>query len=329
MRKAVVFILSLVGGLLVFWLVTEKVGWADIVKPLFLLQPWQILSIIAVSLLMVWVNILCWSYVVTQLGHKISGRRLWDVWLAGFALNYLTPAALIGGEGIMVAGLKQKIPKLSVAESFISTIILRLLNLAVTIFTIVLGLAIFLGRVSSLSEDIANIFILVIVVLSSAIWFFYHHSSRGQSMIAWLLMLLEKLFKIDKESALEIERQILRFFHKNNKALWRALGLTTLAILVNMFRLFLIILFLGKLPSLAQLLIVLAFMHLAYIVALPATLGSLELAESFAFDLLGLGGHLGSAFSIVLRAAELFLTLLGLLFFGKMWLAFNRKLLKN
>ncbi len=327
MRRLLLFLLSLLAGLAAFWIITLKVGWHDIVEPLFLLDEWKLLVLILLTFFIVFVKVFKWQFVLKALGCKIALKDIFGAWLAGSALNYLTPVALLGGEVAMIAGLKQKRPNLSLIDSNTSVVIVRVLNFTATILVLALGIFLFLGRVSSLPEDISITLALFTISILTALAFFYYRSFKKESIISWLTRLLERIFGINQDAALKVESRTFRFFQQANSNMWKGLGLSMFIALLGILRVALIIFFLtNAFFSFSDILSVSAFMHLAYIAALPATFGSLEASEIFAFSSLGLSSALGTAFSLILRAAELSAVLVGAVFLLRMWLVLNLRL---
>jgi len=330
MTRLLLFLFSLLAGLAAFWIITFKIGWHEIVEPLFFLDNWEILVLILLTFLIVLGNVFKWKFVLKTLGYKTALKDIFGVWLAGFALNYLTPVAVLGGEVAMITGLKEKYPKISLVDNIVSVVVVRVLNFSITILALILGLLLFLGRVSSLPEDISLALTLVLISLLGVMVFFYYRSFKKESIIGWVTRFLERTFGINQDIALEVERRTFYFFQWGNPNMWNGLALSVLIALLGIIRMVLIILFLtNSLFSFSEILSINAFTHLAYIAALPATFGSLEAAEVFVFSSLGLSSALGTAFSLILRTAELFAVLLGLVFLVRMWLVLNLRLLKN
>ncbi len=97
--------------------------------------------------------------------------------------------------------------------------------------------------------------------------------------------------------------------------MWEGLGLSFLRVGIITFRAWLLIVFLGKTISILPALSVLGFSYLALLFPIPASLGSHEAVQSFAFEALNLGAGTGMAYVMVIRGAEVILYLAGLIIF--------------
>jgi len=156
----------------------------------------------------------------------------------------------------------------------------------------------------------AGIFIFLIVFLViGAISLFYFKSYRRESIIHFFL----KKFNIKNtngaDTAMEVEKEIFQYFHPNKKLIWKGLGLSVLVEIVLWTRTYFLILFLGKSVSILLTVSVVAFSSLAIIAPIPAALGSHDAVQSFIFTALGLGAGTGAAFVMVIRGAELIMSL--------------------
>ncbi len=330
MKRFILFLVSLLAGLTVFWIITLQVGWQEVIEPLFLLDAWKILGLLLVTFLIVISNVFKWQFVLKVLGFKVKIRDIFGPWLAGFTLNYLTPIALLGGEVAMISGLKEKYPKISLIDNIASVVIIRILNFSTTILVVVLGLFLFLGKVSSLPEDISLALTLFMLSILGILAFFYYRSFKKESIISWLTRLLERVFGIEQDMALKIEARTFSFFQKSDLNMWKGLGLSLFVSFLSILRSVLITFFItNSWLTFSEILSINAFANLAYIAALPATFGSLEAAEVFAFSFLGLSTASGTTFSLILRFTEISAVLLGFPFLLRMWLALNLKLWQN
>lgn len=72
--------------------------------------------------------------------------------------------------------------------------------------------------------------------------------------------------------------------------------------------------FLGVKANLSQTLLALTAARLAFLTPLPGGMGALEAAQVIAFQTIGLGAALGMSLSLLQRARDLFLALLGIVF---------------
>ncbi len=327
MKRLAIFLLSLALGIGVFWLIVQSVGWGNIVAFLDLVSGKQAAALIGVSVLVALSNVWRWSHILSVQGYTVPWYRLTDLWVAGFALNYLTPVALVGGEVVTSSGLRERRPDIPFRDTLASVIILRIFHLTATAVLLVAGLFVFVGSVSSVPDPIANWLAVAILAIIGGFGLFYRQLFQKKSLIGWMVLRLERVLGVRHKRALKVEESVLRFFHEERAALRTGFGMAMVTEALNMLRFMLVMYFLaGTLPAFAHLLALFSFARLAYLAALPATLGSLEATSVFVLGVLGYGGDLGTAFSLVVRGTELAVTLAGLVFLVRLWCILHSRL---
>lgn len=327
MKKLFLFLLSLAIGFGIFWLVTEKIGWQAILQPLSLFRHWQGIVIFLLTLFIAGLNIRRWQFILKTQGYNFSLQDLGDIWLAGNTISYLTPIAIFGGETFMGIGLKRRFA-LPWQKNIASIFILRILNLTCTFLFLCLGVITFLISVGLPPENIFLISGPTILSLGGILAIFYYQSFRRKSIFKrflenWGRKFTRKNF-LNSQGIIQAEQEIFSFFNPRNKVMWQGLTLAFFSFCLNLIRFWFIIFFLeGYFINLLQLFAIFAFVTLAYILPFPAALGSLEASQALVFSSLGLGPDLGTAFSLILRGAELSLAFLGIFFFLKLWFRFR------
>ena len=105
--------------------------------------------------------------------------------------------------------------------------------------------------------------------------------------------------------------------------MWQTVVISLIKGIVNIIRSWVIIFFLGIKVDFITVVSISAFTNIAYTFPLPVALGSLEALQTFAFSHLGLPPHIAVAFTLILRAADILLALLGIFLvfrFSTKWL---------
>ncbi len=133
----------------------------------------------------------------------------------------------------------------------------------------------------------------------------------------------------EKGSLVEIEREIFNFFKPKRKQMWKAFSLSFLRAAVMYLRVFLLIIFLGKSIGGLPVLSVLGFTYLAALIPIPAALGSHEAIQIFAFNSLGLGSFAAAAFTMIIRGAELIISLVGIVILFRLGTGLLKSLLSK
>ncbi|HDH99294.1 MAG TPA: hypothetical protein ENF68_01250 [bacterium] len=135
---------------------------------------------------------------------------------------------------------------------------------------------------------------------------------KRESIVGFFL----KLFGLERfnsgNSVLKFEREIFDFFRLENITMWKTFFFSFLKALIMYFRAWFLILFLGKNLSCLFALPILSFTYLAAMIPIPAVLGSHEAIQVFAFGSLGLGAPAATAFTMIIRAADLLVALIGI-----------------
>lgn len=323
MKKFLLFLFSLATGFAIFYLVTKKIGWKDIGQVLSLFRHWEGIVIFLITLLIGYFNTWRWKIILETKGLNTALGKLADIFLGGWAIGYLTPSPLLGGEFFLGLGLKRKF-NFPWEKGIASVIILEILSFSIILLFLIFGIFSLFFLVGIPPENIGLIFIFAILGLTILLLTFYYRSFRRKSILGKFWKFFGKKYSLDPQGIIETEKEILAFFRPKNKIMWRSLKLAFLVNFLNLLRFWLIIFFLRwEFISFSQILIIFAFIHLAYILPFPAALGSLEASQTFIFNSLGLDLDLATAFCLILRGAELSLALIGLFLILKLWSEFN------
>lgn len=320
MKKILKFLISLVIGLVIFLIVMQKVGLGNIKEALLLFFQFEGWVIILLTFVVACIGIFRWKLVLGAQGHRLSFKKLSPLWLVGFSMSYLTPVAFLGGEFFRIFFTTKKIPAVPVKKTVASVVVDRILDATVFFIFLIAGMLAF-AFYGSFPTSIMGISIIVVaLLLLGLLLFFYFKRFRRESILEWFL----KTFKIksrffsDKNGVFfEAEKEVFHFFSLKHKAFYKALLLTLLRYGLLFLRCAILVLFLVGNIGVFKSLAIYGFANLAGLAPIPATLGALELGEGFAFGVLGLGFGTGTIFSMVWRAADLLLALIGLVFLIK------------
>ena len=329
MRKAFLFLLSLIIGLAIFGLATSKVGFEEIGEAFALFPNSGIIVILLLTFLIALVGTWRLKFILQAQGYDLPFSKLTEVWFTGFAISYLTPIAVFGGEVFMIYSLRRFF-SLSWEKSSAAVFIHRVLDATVFFPLLVFGVFSFsylAGFMPTAKIMVAGGIVAAFLIFLLAM--FYLKSFRKESPLEWFL----KLFGMNRKKLaqreggkliLAAEEEIVDFFGLKRKEMWQGLGISLLKYLLIVLRCWLLILFFQGGTNILNALTAYGFFNLATMVPVPAMLGSLELAEGLAFEGIGLGANIGIAFALVLRAMDVLLCLIGIILLIK----FGAKLVK-
>ncbi len=329
LNKAFKFCFSLLIGLFIFWLIMEIVGWNRVTDSFKLFFGFKGLIIFLLSILTVFISSLKLKLILQDQGHTLTVLDSLKMWLSGFAISYLTPCALLGGEFFMVYFLRNSF-NIPLDKSVSSVLADKILNGTLFFLFIIIGVSLFFLYGNFPSQLINYWVALIILFLFFVLSIFYFKILRKESFLKWML----HFFGISEtkirhnhngQMLLKAEKEIIRIFSLRRRIFWKALGLSFLRYFLLFFRAALIVFFLGEGIGVVKNLVVYGVTSLGLVVPLPAALGSLEAAGFFVFKNLSLDAAKGTIFAMTWRAADVILCILGLFFALRFGLIFAEK----
>jgi uncharacterized protein (TIRG00374 family) len=323
MKKFLLFLFSLLVGTGLFFWILKTVGWQEIKKVFLVFTGWQGLIILLLTFLMALVGTWKWQEILKGLDAKIPLKKLLGAYLAGFSIRYLAPIAIVASE-IFQGHILKEMNFIPWSRGMASVVVDRILEWTANLAVIFFGILFFLSKIGLPAQKLCLIFGGALFLFTLLIGFFYFKSFKRESMAKAIARVFNH--RLDSQP-LEIEMEIFNFFKPRKKTMWKGFILAFLRAGIMWFRAWLLIVFLGKsiqaLPSLS----VLGFSYLASTIPIPAAIGSHEAVQAFAFNSLGMGVGAGTAFTMIIRAAELILALLGLVIVFKLEFELLKKLL--
>jgi len=303
-------LVSLSVGVGLFVWIGETVGWQEIKNAFLVFTGWHGLVIFGLTLLMMLIGNWKWKEILKGENIKTSFRELFRPYLAGFAVMFLAPILLLAGEIFRGYILKAKnfVPwSKGMASVFIDRITEWTANLVVIFF----GILFFLYTIGLPPRNLGIIFGGAFLLFAFGISIFYFKTIKRESMAKSLLRILGLERLNHANSILDIEKEIFNFFKPKKIAMWKVFSLSFLRALVMYFRTWFLVIFLGKSITSLPALSILGFTYLAAMIPIPTALGSHEAIQTFAFSSLGLGGGTATAFTMIIRGAELIIALVG------------------
>lgn len=323
MKKILLFLFSLfIGTGLLVWII-NFVGWEEIRNAFLVFTGWQGGVIFILTLLMMIIGNWKWKEVLKGEGVEISFWRLFKPYLVGFAVMSLVPVILWMGEIFRIYDLRRK-SQISWPKATASVIIDRISEWTSNLIIIFLGVLIFLYEIGlppkNLMIAFGGMFSLFVIGIST----FYFKTIKRESIARTFTRVFNG--KLDKEP-LDTEKEIFNFFKFQNKSMWMSFGLAFFRAGIMYLRAWFLIIFLGEQISAFSALSILGFTYLAATIPIPTSLGSHEAIQTFAFESLGLGISSATAFTMIIRAAELLFALAGIVILLRMGVMFLKDLL--
>jgi len=322
MRKVLIFFLTFILGVAGFVIAMKSVGWQTIPEAFKLFLSPTGLVLLFLTFLINYLGFLKWRFVLKKLSGQPDFRGLSEAWLGGFTISYLlTPIAFLGGEPFRAYFVKEKY-HLDWGKSAASVIIERLLEWTVLFLGSVPALLVFLMHSRVIPGKIFPFAGAGIIGLFILLFIFYFKSLKKESMVEWFLNFLGLERKEIENShrgklIFGVEKEIINFFSPKGKIFWQGISLTVLRYLFYFLRVWFLIFSLHCGTSLSRAFAVYGVTNLAVFFPTPAALGSLEATGILSFGALDFKISQGTILALLLRNADILLSLVGLFFLVK------------
>lgn len=323
-EKILLFLASLLVGVGLFIWIGKRIGWLKIKNAFLVFTGWQGLVIFVLTVSMFLIGNWRWEEILKGENIKISFKNLLNPYLAGFAVMFLAPLLFWGGE-IFRGYILKKNNSLPWSKGISSVIIDRILEWTANLVIIFFGILFFLLMIGLPPIKLGIIFGGVFLFFAGAIIYFYLNTFKEKSMVFHFLKMFG-LKNFDRNNAvLGTEKEIFDFFRLRRKSMWKGSAISFLKAGVMYIRAWLLILFLGKNIGALPTLSILGFTYLAAMIPIPAAIGSHEAIQAYAFNSLGLGMGTATAFTMIIRGAELTIALVGVVILFRMGIGLLRK----
>ena len=325
MKKIFLFLISLLIGIGIFLWIGKTVGWQEIGSAFMLFTGLHGIIIFSLTLLVLLIGNKKWQEILRAQDVEISFFELFKAFLAGFSVMFLAPVLIWAGEILRGYVIRRK-NKVAWSKIMASVFIDRVLEWTINLIVIVLGSFYFLYKIGLPSKNLLMIFGGVFLIFFSAIAYFYFKISKKESIVKFLFKITS--FKKHSKSNVffEAEKEIFDFFKWENKFMQKSFLLSFLRAGAMCLRAWVLILFLGKNIEFLSSLSILGFTYLAAMIPIPTALGSHEAIQTFAFKSLGLTLSSATAFTMIIRGAELLLALLGIIIVFRIGVGFLRSI---
>jgi uncharacterized protein (TIRG00374 family) len=312
-KQKLLLISSFLLGLIIFLWLGKIIGWGEVGRAFSVFTGWQGAVMVLLSFSIAFIGNWRWKEILKDSGIQIPFFSLFKIYLGGYAMMYLFPILVWGGEAFRVYGLgKEK--NLSWRKTFSSVIIERVLEWTINIVVIFLGLSFFLYKVYLPPKELIMVFGIALVFFVSIITYFYVFALGKKSIVRQVVRNFLRKEVSDDNGMLMVENDVFNFFQFQNPSFWKGIALSVLRALMMQARGWLLIFFLGSwigfFPSLA----ILGFTYLSSMIPIPTSLGSHEAVQFYAFTSLGLTASMATAFTLIIRAAEIIVSSVGLIF---------------
>jgi uncharacterized protein (TIRG00374 family) len=263
-----------------------------------------------------------WRQCIEESGRRVPLPRLFRMAMAGFAINYLTPTACLGGEvtkaALLASGVK--------GTQAVSSVLMDKVCMAFAHLLLVIGGTCYLVWRVQLPTQLWLIMAVSIALLTVGIVGFLLLQKYGKlgGFVRWFAA--RRMFKRSLQHAAEnvshVDEALQVFYRERPLDLVRSVFWHLLGLAMAIFQTWLFLYLIGR-PAPVQAILVAAFLGLwmdFLTFAVPMNLGALEGSRILALKTVGIDAATGMAFGLAMRVAQVFWAAYGLVSYGLMTL---------
>ncbi len=300
----------------VLWWTLKDISMAEIVDNFRGIGLSAIIALIVLNIIIFALLSLRWWLILRAQGYRRSFLALISYRLAGFGVTYFTPGPQFGGEPLQVYLLNQR-EGMKTSTAAASVTVDKLLELLANFTFLLVGITVILfgGTLNGATRKELILLPALLLLVPAA---YLVALTLGRLPVSSILRILRDRFlislRIDRfiRTLKETEYQVSEFCQENTLLFLVAATLSAGIWVLMVFEFSLMMRFLGVGLNLTQVLIALTAARIAFLLPLPAGLGTLEAGQVMAMGLLGVNPVLGVSLSLLIRARDVILGSIGL-----------------
>ncbi len=314
-KKTAIILATSIIGLILFIFVLNFIDLRSLFENLKQFSVFPFIAYAIVSLFMMMAAVYRWKVILKAHRAKIPFWTLFSYKLSGFSLCYITPGAAVGGEALRAYLLKRNNIKLTQGAS--SVIIDKFFDLAIAaLFTSI-------GIIAVISFFNINNYLKTAILLVTVLWvialsFFLYGALTRKGFFRHIFKFL-RIYRIKSLSNLEdkveeTEKNISRFFLKHKKEFRRAAVMSMVLWLLMFVEYKIATVVFGYDATFSAVFLIICMVGFSYTFPVPGGLGVLEATQASLHSIIGLKAAQGVLLSLLIRARDIFWTILGLSF---------------
>lgn len=310
-KNTILVAVSLLVGVGIFIWLGKVIGWDKIGGAFKVFQGWQGIVIFCLSILILLIGNWRWYEILKDEKSPVSFWKLWQSYVGGYALMYLFPIIFLSGEIFRIYDIYKE-EKTSLDKAAASVIIERILEWTVNILFIFFALLFFAFKLEFLPLQVLYIFGLALILFVGMVAFFYFKAFRQKGVVRGFVKKFTSKELSEGNTAIIIENDILKFF-KEKRHFFKSLFISILRAGVMAVRTWLLILFLtGLNVGLPAAFSIVGLTYFSALIPIPTSLGSHEVIQTASFEALKMEASMATAFTMIIRACETIISLVGL-----------------
>jgi uncharacterized protein (TIRG00374 family) len=300
---------------LLLWWAMWRVPIREILAILQGLRWWSILILVVANTAILALFSARWWLILRAQGYRVPYLSLSAYRLAAFGVTYVTPGPQMGGEPLQ-AYLLHRRSSISGAEAIASVMLDKLLELLASFTFLLLGIGTILGTGLLFPEIGTSVLLLPLglVALPAGYLFVLW---RGKTPLSSLARWFSERFSRDRFARLTklartSEVQVARFLDNSPGTVFKSILLSFFIWIAIVFEFRLALSFLGIQMTFPQVIVALTAARIAFLLPIPAGLGTLEAGQVLAMQALGFNPAIGISISLLIRARDVIFGGLGL-----------------
>jgi uncharacterized protein (TIRG00374 family) len=301
---------------LALWWSLKDISLAEVSNNLRMLGLEAILILIVLNVLIFALISLRWWLILRAQGYEQSFVSLISYRLAGFGVTYFTPGPQFGGEPLQVYLLNQR-EGIETSAAAVSVTVDKLLELLANFTFLLVGVAVIIFGGSLAGTTSAGLIFLPLILLAIPAAYLIALRRRKHPISSAASKLENRFFKYSRftrvnKTLKETESLVSEFCQENTLDLLAAAALSIGIWILMVLEFSLMLGFLGVSVSLAKVLIALTAARIAFLLPLPAGLGTLEAGQVMAMGMIGVNPVVGITLTLLIRIRDILFGGLGL-----------------
>ncbi len=318
-------IILLLAGILFLVGLVFKIGFGELWQELGLLG-WGLFPFILGEGIAEMIHTVGWRYCLAEPYRSLSWWRLFQIRMAGYAINYLTPTAALGGEATKVNLLLayHRGPKA------VSGVLIEKFCFAFSQVLFALAGCVFIVGHVHLSRPILVSMLLSVALVAGGIFAFFLLQKHGKlgALVRWLAARWPGNSTLQNLAAqiTGVDEALRTFYAQQPRNLWLAVSwhLAGFSMTILQAWFFLYLLKQGASLPLAATVAFLGMWCDLLTFAVPMNMGSLEGTRIAVFKAIGYSAAAGLTYGLAIRLAQIAWSVLGLAFYGWLMAKENR-----
>ncbi|MFC1618282.1 lysylphosphatidylglycerol synthase transmembrane domain-containing protein, partial [Patescibacteria group bacterium] len=294
-----------------------KIGW-DKIKDVFTMFTWWQFAVLVFSLFLALIFVAISTMIILRaLGHKTKFRDMFPLAFVNFTIGYLTPIPYAGGEPVQIY-LMHKRMHIPVSAGTTAMILERVARQIVVLIVILVGVTLAVFTIP-MNGILKALLVALMIFFIFVLWAYFSKSLSGQGFLRYMIKIFRlqnlKIVKKPKHARVieNIDTHTTNFLAGHPKSFWVMLALASIWTFVMVSQIILVLYFMGYTPTVSNVLLLYMFTNLIVLIPTPAMLGTYEAGGMMVFAIEGLDAGFGLVFSLIMRIANVFAIIPGLL----------------